>query len=68
MVVVEELAPEFQVELAAELADPLPDVLGLELEILLVVEADFVFHRYLRRMAAAPPLRACTLLFLTFTS
>ena len=45
MVVVEELAAELQVELVAELPDPLPDVGGLELQIFLIVEAGPV-HRF----------------------
>ncbi len=40
MVVVEELAAEFQVQLAAELADALPDVLGLQGQVLVVIETD----------------------------
>ena len=41
MVVVKELAPEFQIQLAAELGDPVLDVLGLQTQILLVVKAAF---------------------------
>ena len=40
MVVVEDLPPEFEVELAAELAYSLLDVLCLELDVLVVVESD----------------------------
>jgi len=45
--VVEELAAELEVELAAELAPPGVDVVGLEGEVLLPVEPD--------RVHAAPP-------------
>ena len=41
MVVVEELAAQFQVELAAKLVDPLHDALGLHARILIVIKADF---------------------------
>ena len=40
VVVVEQLAAEFQIQLAAEFADAVPDVLGLELHIFLIVKAD----------------------------
>ena len=40
MVVVKELAAEFQVQLAAELGDPLPDMGGLGGDILVVVKTD----------------------------
>ena len=39
VVVVEQLAPELQVQLAAELGDALLDVLGLQADVLLVVES-----------------------------
>ena len=42
VVVVKELAAELQIELVAELADPLPDVGRLELQILLIVKAELV--------------------------
>ena len=42
MVVVEELAAELQVQLAAELVDALADTLGLHGYVLLVVES--LFH------------------------
>ena len=35
-----ELAAEFQIQLAAELGNPVPDVLGLKLHIFLIVETD----------------------------
>ena len=38
MVVVEELAAEFQVQLATELVDALADALRLQLDVLVVVE------------------------------
>ena len=44
VVVVEELAAELQVELAAELADPGADVLGLHLQVFLVIEPQFFDH------------------------
>ena len=44
VVVVEELAPEFQIELASELTDPFPDMGRLGLQVLCVVKADLVFH------------------------
>ena len=40
VVVVKELAAEFQIQLAAELADPLADVFGLRLQIHVVAETD----------------------------
>ena len=46
VVVVKELAPELQVQLAPELADALPDVGGLGLQVHGVVKADLVFHLY----------------------
>ena len=42
VVVVKELAAEFQVELAAEVFDALADSRGLETDVLLTVETDFV--------------------------
>ena len=39
VVVVEQLAAELEVELAAELGDALADVLGLQLDVLVVVES-----------------------------
>ena len=39
MIVVKELAAEFQIELAAELGDALADLLGLDLQVSLVVKA-----------------------------
>ena len=44
VIVVEELAAEFQVELAAELVDPLPNPGGLGLQVQLVVKADDLAH------------------------
>ena len=52
VIVVEELAAEFQIELAAEGADPLADVLGLELHILVVVETDALHIPYLPKYTA----------------
>ena len=46
VVVVKELAAEFQIELVAELADALPDMGGLELQVFLIVKADPV-HAFL---------------------
>ena len=40
MVVVEQLAAEFQIQLAAELADPLADMLSLQSQVFIVVETD----------------------------
>ena len=40
VIVVKELAAEFQIQLAAELGNPVPDVLGLKLHIFLIVETD----------------------------
>ena len=40
VIVVKELPAEFQIQLAAELGNPVPDVLGLKLHIFLVVETD----------------------------
>ena len=45
MVVVEELAPELQIQLAPELIDPVLDMLGLELQIPLVVKACLAHKR-----------------------
>ena len=39
--VVEQLAAELQVELAAELLDAFTDTCGLQLDVLVVVETDF---------------------------
>ena len=52
VVIVEKLPAEFQIELSAELADTLPDVLGLHFDVLLVAETDF--HIF--------PLSGCTLM------
>ena len=41
MVVVKELAAKLHVQLAAELGHPLTDMVGLQLQILFVVESDF---------------------------
>ena len=57
MVVVEELAAEFEVELAAELVDALANALRLQFDVLVVVES-FAHRATLLRMngtAAAPP-------------
>ena len=40
-----ELAAEFQIQLAAELGNPIPDILGLKLHVLFVVETDSVHER-----------------------
>ena len=48
VVIVEELAAEFQIQLAAELADAFADALGLQADILLAVKTDFS-HRSLSR-------------------
>ena len=50
MIVVKELAAELQIELAAEGADPLADVLGLELHILVVVKTDLLHVPYLPKL------------------
>ena len=50
VIIVEELAAEFQVELAAEGVDPLADVFGLEPDILVVVEADALHVPYLPKI------------------
>ena len=42
VVIVKELAAEFQIQLAAEFGDPVPDVLGLQLYVFVVVKADSV--------------------------
>ena len=57
MIVVEELAAEFQVQLATELVDALADALRLQFDVLVVVES-FAHRATLLRMngtAAAPP-------------
>ena len=41
VVVVKQLSAEFQIQLAPELGNPVPDVLGLHLKIALVVKTDF---------------------------
>ena len=41
VIVVKEFAPELQIQLAAELLDPLADVLGLYLQVFVVVKTDF---------------------------
>ena len=46
VVVVEQLAAEFQIELASEAADALADVLGLRLQIFVVVKTDSVHALY----------------------
>ena len=48
VVVVKKLAAEFQVELAAELGDPLADVAGLCLQVLVIVKTDL--HKNLSRI------------------
>ncbi len=45
MKIIKQLAAEFQVKLAAELADPIPDMLRLNLQILLIVKADLHLSR-----------------------
>ena len=40
MVVIVELAAEFQIQLAAELGDPVTDMLRLSLQILVVIKCD----------------------------
>ena len=40
MVVIEQLAAELQIQLAAELADPFADMLGLQSQVFIVVETD----------------------------
>ena len=42
VIVVEKLAAELQIQLAAELGDPVPDLLGLELYVFVVVKTDSV--------------------------
>ena len=45
MEIIKQLAAEFQVKLAAELADPLPDMLRLNLQVLLIVKSDLHLTR-----------------------
>ena len=45
VIVVKELAAEFQIELAAELIDALPDSGGLGLQVFLIVKADGIHPR-----------------------
>ena len=52
VIVVEKLAAEFQIELAAEGADPLADVLRLEPHILVVIETDALHIPYLPKYTA----------------
>ena len=52
VIVVEELAAEFQIELAAEGVDPLADVLGLEPHVLVVVKTDPLHVPYLPKYTA----------------
>ena len=40
MVVIEQLAAELQIQLAAELADPLADMLSLQSQVFIVIETD----------------------------
>jgi hypothetical protein len=40
MIVVKELAAEFQIELSAEFADSLSDMFGLCFEILIIIKSD----------------------------
>ena len=42
MVIVEELAPEFEVKLIAEAGDSFRDALGLHGDVFLIVKAEFV--------------------------
>ena len=42
--VVKELAAKLQIELAAKLGDPLPNVGGLGVQIFLIVKSDLVAH------------------------
>jgi len=44
MIVVEQLAAEFQIQLAAELVDAVADVLGLQLHVFVVVETHSVHN------------------------
>ncbi len=43
--IIKQFAAEFQVKLAAELADPLPDMLRLNLQVLLIVKSDLHLSR-----------------------
>ena len=49
MVIVIELAAEFQIQLSAKLGDPLPDVLGLQGQIFLVIESNSMHRAILRK-------------------
>ena len=46
MVVIEQLAAEFQIQLTAELTDPFPNLIRLHLQVFFVIKADFV-HDFL---------------------
>ena len=58
MVVVKELSAKFQVELSAELSDPLPDPGGLGLDVLLIVEPRFQ-HKHLSLIYTTGSGRPC---------